>query len=224
MTQSGSVKIDGSRALRPVSVSAGQITSEVLRVDTAVNVTVNSTRCCATPLTKFVLPTGLTATLSSPDRTAPTRVDYPAKTVVGGVDMTWPVFPAPAGYDAYLGPCQGAKHVDTEPGTTPPKALLPLSTVTVQLTGGNASGGIAANRSVKAHWRGAGASTCSETLTFATSTDPACKPNANGTDGCWLYVAVPAGTWRLELDGYPGYFVQGVVAESTSYSVQIGVP
>ena len=218
----GSVTIAGSTSLsRPVTVSAGQITSQVLRVDTAVNLTVNSTRCCATPLTKFVLPTGLTATVSSPDRTAATRVDYPAKTVVGGVDMTWPVFPAPGGYDAYLSPCQGAKHAWTEPGTTPPKVLLPLSTVSVQMHGSNASAGIAGGRSVKVVWTGAG---CTEVLTFATATDPSCKPNFNGTDGCWVYIAVPAGTWRLELDGYPQYNISGTVAESTSYTVQIAVP
>jgi hypothetical protein len=85
VTRPGSVTIAGSPTLsRQVSVSKGQITSQVLRIDTSVPVTTNSSRCCTAPVTEFVLPTGLVSTISSPDRMSPTRVDYPAKTVVGG--------------------------------------------------------------------------------------------------------------------------------------------
>ena len=221
VTRSGSVTVAGSPTLsRSVTVSPGQITSAVLRVDTSATLTVNSTRCCASPTTSFVRPTGLSATLSSPDRASSTRVDYPSKAVVGG-DLTWAAFPSPAGYDAYLGPCQAVKRTDSEPGTTPPKVLLPLSTVTVQITGGNASSTFAQGKTVKVVWKG---SPCAETLTFNTVTDSACKPNSNGADGCWLYVAVPAGSWRFEIDGTPQYFKDATISGSSSHSLSISVP
>jgi Tfp pilus assembly protein PilV len=222
VTRPGYVTIAGSPVLsRAVTVSAGQITAQVLRIDVAVNLTVNSTRCCTAPITSFVLPTGLTATLSSPDRTLATRVDYPAKTVVGGLDLTWAAFPSPAGYDAYLGPCQAAKHTDAEPGTLPPKVLLPLSTVRVQLSGGNASSEYARDKAVTATWL---TTACTETLSFGTRTDATCKANANGTDGCFLSLAVPPGLWRFEIVGQPTLHTDAQVTEATSRSVTINVP
>lgn len=223
VTRAGSVMIAGSPTLnRQVSVSKGQITSAVLRVDTAVNLTTNSSRCCTSPVTSFTLPTGLVSTISSPDRVSPTRVDYTPKTVVGGADLTWAAFPAPGGYDAYLGPCQGVKRFDAEPGTTPPKVLLPLSTVTVQLYGGNASQSTTQGKTVRAIWK---PTTCSETLTFATTTANDCKANAMGADGCYLYIALPAGTWRIELTNAPSLGVDVTTPDpAASRSVQINVP
>lgn len=220
VTKPGHVTIAGSTALsRQVTVNAGQITSQVLRIDKAITLTVNASRCCTEPLSKFARPNGASISLASPDRTSATRVDYPTQPVVGG-DQTWSVFPNPSGYEAWLGPCQPPKRIASEPGTAP-VGTLKLSTITVQLTGTNASAGIAGNRGVKVLWKG---STCNEVLTFNAATDPSCKPSFDGVSGCYVHVAVPAGTWRLEVDGYPQYGVQGTVAEGTSYSVKIPVP
>lgn len=221
--KSGAVRIDGSSSLtKSVAVSAGQISADVLRIDTAATVTVMSNVFNgSTAVTGYTMPSGVQATIAAPDRGSVTRTTYPSKAVTAGADLVWPVYPAPGGYDAWLGPCSPVRHSDSEPATTPPRTVLPLSPVTVQLTATNGSGNAnGRGRSVTVSW--VSSPSCTETLTFATSTGTGCNATSNGSDGCYLYFGVPAGTWNFKVDGTTSN-TTATVANRTATTVKIDV-
>ncbi len=222
VTRAGSVKIDGNPALsRSVVVTAGQISSEVLRIDVAANLTVRTDVYDGTTVkTGFELPTGLQARLAAPDRASATRYESAGKSVTEGVDLTWTAYPSPGGYDAYLGPCSPFRHTDSEPGTSPPRIDLGMSPITVQITGGTNDNAKGQSKSVSASWLSS--PSCSEPLSYAAKTSSVCKVNSNGSDGCWLYIALRPGTWRITLEGGT-YFVDVPVESRKAKTVQINV-
>ncbi len=222
VTRAGSVRIDGSTTLsRSVTVTAGQISSEAMRIDVAANVTVRTDVYDGTTVkTGFELPTGLQARLAAPDRATATKYESAGKTVTAGADLTWTAYPSPGGYDAYVGPCSAVRHTDSEPGTSPPRIDLGLSPVTVQITGGTNDNLKGQSKTVSAAWLSS--PSCSEPLSYAGKTSSICKVNSNGTDGCWLYIALRPGTWRLTLEGGT-YFVDVTVESRKALSAQINV-
>ncbi len=222
VTRAGSVRIDGSTTLsRSVTVTAGQISSEAMRIDVAANVTVRTDVYDGTTVkTGFELPTGLQARLAAPDRATATKYESAGKTVTAGADLTWTAYPSPGGYDAYVGPCSAVRHTDSEPGTSPPRIDLGLSPVTVQITGGTNDNLKGQSKTVSAAWLSS--PSCSEPLSYAGKTSSICKVNSNGTDGCWLYIALRPGTWRLTLEGGT-YFADVTVESRKALSVQIKV-
>ena len=221
VTRPGSVKIDGSTALtRSVAVTAGQITSEAMRIDLAANITVRTdVYNGTTPVSGFQLPTGLAVKLAAPDRATPTRWESAGRTVVAGADQAWPSYPSPGGYDVFLGPCTPVVHVDSEPGASPPRVDLSLSPVTVQLTGGQEHTSRAAGKAISAVLLPVGG--CEEPISWSGKTSTACKPNSNGADGCWLYLGLRRGTWRLVLEG--GYSTDVTVQARTPLSTTLSV-
>ncbi len=222
VTRAGSVRIDGSTTLsRSVTVTAGQISSEAMRIDVAANVTVRTDVYDGTTVkTGFELPTGLQARLAAPDRATATKYESAGKTVTAGADLTWTAYPSPGGYDAYVGPCSAVRHTDSEPGTSPPRIDLGLSPVTVQITGGTNDNLKGQSKTVSAAWLSS--PSCSEPLSYAGKTSSICKVNSNGTDGCWLYIALRPGTWRLTLEGGT-YFADVTVESRKALSAQINV-
>ncbi len=222
VTRAGSVRIDGSTTLsRSVTVTAGQISSEAMRIDVAANVTVRTDVYDGTTVkTGFELPTGLQARLAAPDRATATKYESAGKTVTEGADLTWTAYPSPGGYDAYVGPCSAVRHTDSEPGTSPPRIDLGLSPVTVQITGGTNDNLKGQSKTVSAAWLSS--PSCSEPLSYAGKTSSICKVNSNGTDGCWLYIALRPGTWRLTLEGGT-YFADVTVESRKALSAEINV-
>ncbi len=221
VTRAGSVKTDGSTALtRSVPVTAGQISSEAMRIDVAANITVRTNVYDGTTaVSGFTLPTGLAVKLAAPDRATPTRWESAGRSVSAGVDQAWTSYPSPGGYDAFVGPCTPVTHTDSEPGTSPPRIDLALSPVTVQVTGGTADDAKGRDKTITATWLSS--PTCDEVLGYATKTSSVCKVNSNGADGCWLYIALRRGTWRLTLEG--GYTVDVNVKSRTPLSTSIKV-
>ncbi len=222
VTRSGSVTRAGSSTLsKTVRVSPGQITADSMRVDTAVPVTVMSNVFNgSTAVTGFTPPTGMTATIAASDRAAVTRITYPSKSVTLGTDLVWSAYPSPGGYDAWLGPCSPVGHSDSEPGTTPPRTVLPLSPVTVVLnatSGGDNPKG--RGKSVSVTWL---PTSCSEPYSFATSTKSDCNATSEGADACVVYLGVPAGTWNFKIDGATNN-VNATVAPRTAQTVKINL-
>ena len=222
VTRPGSVKIDGSTALtRSVAVSAGQITSEAMRIDLAAKITVRTNVYSgSTPVSGFTLPTGLAVKLAAPDRATATRWESAGRAVAAGADQLWTSYPSPGGYDVLLGPCTPVLHTDSEPGTSPPRVDLSMSPVTVQLFGGQSDTLKGADKSVTAELLNAGG--CSEPQSWASRTNASCKVQSNGADGCWLYLGMRRGTWRLTLEG-TAHFVDVTVQHRTPASAVINV-
>ncbi|MDT7571349.1 MAG: hypothetical protein QOE05_1523, partial [Actinomycetota bacterium] len=139
VTRPGSVTRAGSSTLsKNVIVTAGQITTDSLRVDTAVTITVSTMAYNgSTAWTGQAAPSGSVVTIAASDRSNVARVTYPTKPVTLGADTTWTAFPSRGGYDAWLGTCLVLDHTDSEPGTSPPRIVLPLSPVKVRLDGAN---------------------------------------------------------------------------------------
>lgn len=223
VTRSGSVTQAGSSTLATtVRVSPGQITSESMRVDTAVDVTVLSDVFDgSTAQVGFTPPSGTSATIAASDRDNVTRITYPGKAVTPGADLVWSVFPAAGGYDAWLGPCSPVAHSDSEPGTTPPRTVLPLSPVTVVLKATN--GGSNPNgrgKSVSVSW--VSSPPCAEALTFATSTSTKCEATSQGVPQCIVRLGVPAGTWAFTVDG-SSFTTTATIASRTAHTVTIDV-
>ena len=221
VTRPGSVKIDGDPALtRPVAVTAGQITSESMRIDLAATVTVRTdVYNGTTAVSGYQLPTGLAVRLAAPDRATATRWESAGRLVTAGADQVWTSYPSPGGYDAYLGPCTPVAHTDSEPGTSPPRIDFSLSPVKVQLTGGQDHTSRAADKSLSATLLSADG--CAEPVSWAGRTSPLCKPNSNGADGCYFHVALRRGTWRLTTES--GFSTDVTVQPRTFLSTTIAV-
>lgn len=202
VVRSGSVTRQGSSTLsRTVNVTAGQVSPSVLRVDTAVPVKAMADIYEeATAVANYLLPANLAARISAPERTIPTRIDYPALTLTKGLDVSWNAFPDPGGYDAYTGPCSPVVHVDSEPGTTP-RAVIALSPVRITLDVVGSQDIKARDARVKATWEPPLGCASPEELTTADKTDSMCSPKA-GT--CVLRMGLPPGKWRLTVPGATG--------------------
>lgn len=224
VTRPGSVTRAGEAVLsKTVKVTAGKITADSLRVDTAVNVAVFMQAHNGTSVvTGFSRPTGSLATIAASDRSNVARLAYPAKPIARGDDTTWSAYPAPGGYDAWLGTCSPlVAHGDAEPGTSP-RVPLQLSPVSVKLVGSNGGDDWKAqNRTVQlVH---AGTPSCSETLAYANTATPGdCVSNSSGTNQCWLYIAVPPGTWTFKAKDLT-YSTTATIGARTPATVQINV-
>jgi len=192
--RSGSVTVTGDSTLATsVTVAAGQIASAVLRIDQAVPITVTSDVFSdMMAVVGFTLPTGLTARLAAPDRATATKVVSAAQPVTAGAALTWNSFPDPGGYDAYLGPCSPAVHTATEPGTSP-TVVLPLSPVEVQVAWADGTGPSLDGEEVTVDWL---SPDCSEPLRYTARTSCLLA--------CTVRLAVPPGTWRLQVVGRSG--------------------
>lgn len=197
VVRSGSVTLAGSTALRrSVPVTAGLISSAVLRIDTAATITVRAAIFDGSSVISpndYNLPTGLTATIAAPDRATPTRTVYPGRSVTpttANTDLTWTAFPSKGGYDAYLGPCTAIAHSDSEPGTTPPRMVLSLSPTKVKLKVPGSQDTKARDKEVRLFWLEPG---CSETLTYAARSNSTC------TNTCEVRLAVPAGRYLFRV-------------------------
>ena len=221
VTRPGSVTRAGSSTLsKTVKVAAGQITADSLRVDTAVPLGVGvGAFQGSTQWPGYSAPTGSIATIAASDRSNVTRIAYPSKSLTAGVDTTWSVFPAPGGYDAWLGSCSSlVAHADSEPGTTP-RTVLQLSPVTVRLHAQNTGDqNKTQNRGVSLTW--SPTSACSETLNYGVVTDSTCSPTSNGTGQCLLLIAVPPGTWTFKINGL-SYSTTATVDPRTASTVSI---
>ncbi len=196
VVRSGSVTRQGSTSLtRTVNVTPGQIAPSVLRIDTAVSLkAMSNVFDGTTAVTGFSLPNGLAARVSAPERGIPTKIDYAAQTLTAGADVAWTAYPDPGGYDAYTGPCSPVVHLDAEPGTSP-RAVLPLSPVTVWLQGKNSADNTRTrSKSPTAEWSVSG---CAESLGWPVSTSSSCEASSNGSDACIVKVGVPPGSWKF---------------------------
>jgi Tfp pilus assembly protein PilV len=190
----GSVTVTGDAVLTTsATVAAGQIASEVLRIDEAVPITVTGDVFTGTTaVAGYALSTGLTARLAAPDRATSTKFVSAAQPVTAGTALTWNSFPDPGGYDAYLGPCSPAVHTAAEPGTSP-MVVLPLSPVDVKVAWQDGTGPSLGSKEVTVDWL---SPECSEPLRYTARTTCA-------TD-CSVRLAVPPGTWRLRVVGLSG--------------------
>lgn len=195
----GSVTVTGDSVLTTsATVAEGQIASAVVRIDEAVPVTVVSDVFAgSTVVTDHGLPTGLQARLAAPDRATSTRMESAPKAVTAGTGLTWNSFPNAGGYDAYLGPCSPVVHTASEPGTSP-LVVLPLSPVEVTVAWQDGTGPSLADQEVTVSWLPVpDAPPCSEPLRYSARTSCA--------GDCTVRLAVPPGTWRLEVVGYSGF-------------------
>lgn len=200
VTRPGSVRIDGMTPLtRSVTVSAGQISSETLRIDLAATITVRANVFDgSTVVSGFPLPTGLAVKIAAPDRATLTRWESAGRAVTAGLDQTWTAYPSPGGYDVFLGPCTSVTRTNSEPGTSPPRVELPLSPVTVKLVGGSGTDNPKVrDKTVTATMRGG----CAESVTWTARSSTSCNAPSNGADQCRISVAVPPGDWRWTIDG-----------------------
>ena len=190
----GSVTVTGASNLTTsVTIAAGQITPEALRVDEAVPITATSDVFAgSTRVLGHALPTGLAARLAAPDRATSTKIESAAQAVTAGAPLTWNSFPQPGGYDAYLGRCSATLHTAAEPGTTP-LVELALSPVEVVVAWADGTGPSLGGKEVRADWL---SPECAEPLRYAART--------TCTTSCSVRLAVPPGTWRLHVAGYSG--------------------
>ena len=217
VTRAGSVKIDGSSTLsKTVQVSAGQITSDVLRIHASVSIKVTSdiyNNGSVVTSSNFSWPTNLIARLSAPDRATLTRFRSAAQALpTRGSSATWVSYASPGGYEAHHGPCSQAVHTYSEPGTSP-NVVMPLSGVTVSVTSGS-GGEKARNKKVTITSAVPG---CSESVTY---TDAASTTSSTCVD-CKVHLAVPAGFWRFAVDGSS---TDHQVAAGTTSSTTVTIP
>jgi hypothetical protein len=71
----------------------------------------------------------------------------------------------------------------------------------------------------------AGTPSCTETLNYAnTATAGDCASNSSGSNQCWLYIAVPPGTWTFKVKDLTYSTPTPVTIDSrTAATVQINV-
>lgn len=185
VTKPGFVLASGSTTLtQTVSVSAGQIAAQSIKVYPAATVRVlarvlNGT----TPVTGHALPSGLTLSLATPDRESDVRSVLAPQAVTADTELVMTVAQQRSGYDAYFDECSVVEHTASEPSS--PRIDMGLVPVTLSLSGSDQSG--RAGRTVTAVWMGSGCT--AHTYTFPGSTV--------GASGATFKVAVPPGRWRL---------------------------
>ena len=219
VTDAGSVTSDGRTTLsKPVVVNKSQITTDSMRIDAGISVTVRARAYTGqNPTTggPWSMPnattsgttTSLQVYLTAPDKVTPTAVTHTQSRTFSTSDMVWSssVYPHPGGYDAWLGPCSSAvAHFDSEPSTSP-VVDLPLSPVVLHLRAGSQD--LPKSRSVTLTWLPpSGGPACTEVLSWPVTTAGDCHGQHSLTDTrpCRLDLAVPPGNWQVRVSGANG--------------------
>ena len=204
-----------------VGVTAGQISSQVLRIDRAATLSVHANVYSGSSVVSgFTWPDGVSARLATPDRQAVDKHELPAQAITPGSTRSWSAFPGTSGYDAYVGPCSQVVLLSSEPGASS-STLLPGSPVTVAVTVASADPTLASGRQVVVRWADPA---CSETYTFATTTG-ACTTTTTTTgpsSTCRAKLAVPPGSWRFEVVGVVGHTDATVgIASASTVPIQV---
>ena len=217
--RTGSVTVEGSSTLtKKVAVSAGQITSDALRIHTSVSIRVTSdlyNNGAVVTSSNFSWPTNLIARLSAPDRATLTRFRSASQSLPSrGSSATWTSFPSPGGYDAHHGPCSLVVHTDSEPGTSP-NVIMPLSGVTVSVSSAT---GTDKQRNKKVTVTSA-VPGCTESVTF---TDAASTTSSTCSNDCKVHLALPPGFWRFTVDG--SFTDHQVASGTTSSTTVVAIP